>query len=382
MSEQKSCPNCNIYNSFQAKKCKNCGHDLGIGSIVPDEKLVEGLIKDHKYSVSPEILVPKVGAYLVEKGDITEGDLREALAFQKEKNSLNTPILLGQALVELKIIDREELDLAVTEQIYDLQNALKDSNLMLEQRVDDRTSELRKALEQLSEMNQLKSNFISNISHEFKTPLSHMIGYIELLQGEVLGPLAGEQKRALEVINKSYDRLFSLIDNLIQFSLISQKKISLEKSEVQLSKLIKKGIAGLGKKEKRKNIQLNYKNCADNIYVIADQEKITWVIGQILENAIKFNQEAGNVFLDTSILDNKISISVQDTGVGLAEEEMKKIFEAFHQLDSSATREYDGTGIGLSLARQILVAHDSDIKVSSEVGKGSIFKFSLPYTIK
>ena len=73
---------------------------------------------------------------------------------------------------------------------------------------------------------------------------------------------------------------------------------------------------------------------------------------------------------------------MQDTGVGLAEEEMKKIFEAFHQLDSSATREYDGTGIGLSLARQILVAHDSDIKVSSEVGKGSIFKFSLPYTIK
>ena len=102
----------------------------------------------------------------------------------------------------------------------------------------------------------------------------------------------------------------------------------------------------------------------------------------MLENAIKFNQESGNIFLDTLIENNELSIGVQDTGIGISEEDLEKIFEAFHQLDSSATREYDGTGIGLSLAKQILVAHGSDLKVSSKVGKGSIFKFSLPYTIK
>ncbi len=379
MNEQKTCPNCKIFNPFQAKKCKNCGYDLGLGSLMAENNLINNLASDRKYSVSPEILVPKVGTYLVNKGDISEEDLAKALAFQKEKNEANSPILLGQALIELDIINREKLDLVVTEQIFDLHNALKDSNLMLEQRVEERTIELENAMGQLSELNQLKSNFISNISHELKTPLTHMIGYIELLQGEVFGRLSDEQKKAVGMINKSYDRLFSLIDSLIEFSLLSQGKPSLEKSEIQVSELINNRISKI---KNKKNIQVNYKNCEDNIFIFADEEKISWVIEQILENAIKFNHESGSVFFDTDIYENKIIFNIQDTGIGIANEKISEIFEPFHQLDSSSTRVYDGTGIGLSLAKQILVAHGSDLSVSSKVGKGSMFKFSLPYTIK
>ena len=165
--------------------------------------------------LAPEILVPRLGDSLVDQGLLTSADLKRALAYQKERGEKGQRILLGEALIDLGLIQRSRLDAAITQQISQLQEALHQSNLFLEQRVQERTTELQEALDKLTELNRLKNDFISNVSHELRTPLAHMVGYIDLLAAEALGPLSDEQRHALQVLEKSYRRLTSLIDNLL-----------------------------------------------------------------------------------------------------------------------------------------------------------------------
>ena len=149
--------------------------------------------------LTPEMLVPRLGEYLVQRNYITELDLQKALAYQQEKITDNQSYLLGQALIDLKLINRAILDQAVTEQIIQLRSALQTANRNLERRVQERTAELEKALERLSELTQMKANFISNVSHELRTPLTHMKGYLELMITGSLGPVSDEQRHMLEL---------------------------------------------------------------------------------------------------------------------------------------------------------------------------------------
>ena len=142
---------------------------------------------------SPEDLVPRIGDYLVEQGFITVDQLSHALERQADLREQGVRLLIGNILVEMGLIDKGLLDKAVTEQILQLRLALEESNQNLELRVDQRTRELKAALDKLSELAKLKGNFIANISHELRTPLTHLTGYIELLSGQDLGPLNPEQ---------------------------------------------------------------------------------------------------------------------------------------------------------------------------------------------
>ena len=149
--------------------------------------------------LSPEMLVPRLGDSLVHKGYLSEEGLQKALAYQQEQLAQGKTCLLGQALTELKLLPQAVLDQVVTEQIIQLRNALQAANRSLEERVQQRTAELQNALERLSELSQMKANFVSNISHELRTPLTHVKGYLELLVSESLGPVTGEQKHALQI---------------------------------------------------------------------------------------------------------------------------------------------------------------------------------------
>ena len=327
--------------------------------------------------LTPEVLVPRLGESLVDQGLLTPADLKKALAYQKEKGEKGERILLGQALIDLGFIERSKLDAAITQQISQLQEALHQSNLFLEQRVQERTAELQEALDKLTELNRLKNDFVSNVSHELRTPLAHMVGYIDLLSAEALGPLSDEQRNALAVLEKSYRRLNSLIDNLLFMAFDTVESLHLETGPVNLAELLPNVMNQYQSKGQAAGIQVTSLLPPDLPNVQADDNKIEWVLGQLLDNAIKFNQPGGRAHLSAELDARRVQISVADTGIGIPTEKINEIYEPFHQLDSSSTRRAGGAGIGLTLAKRIIEAHGSKLQIETHEGKGSRFSFSL-----
>jgi signal transduction histidine kinase len=328
--------------------------------------------------LSPEMLVPRMGDYLIQKGLLTEPDLQKALAHQQEQSAKGKHYLLGQALIDLKMLDRETLDQVVTEQILQLRSALQASNRNLEQRVHERTAELNDALQKLSELSQMKANFVANISHELRTPLTHVKGYLELLITESLGPLTEEQRHGLQVSQKSTNKLESMIQDLIMFSLATRGEMSMKLEKVDIRRTATLAVNAASTKVDERGVNLTLSAPENLPGVQADPEKIGWVVNQLIDNAIKFTPSGGSVEVELRMEGNNlIMVLVKDSGIGIPSHRITEIFEPFHQLDGSSTRRQGGTGLGLSLVRQIVEAHGSLLDVQSIEGKGTIFKFPL-----
>lgn len=328
--------------------------------------------------LSPEMLVPRMGDYLVQKGLITELDLQRALARQQDAAFRGGQSLLGQALIDMGLITRETLDQVITEQIIQLRSALQSANRNLEQRVHERTAELNEALNRLSELSQMKANFVSNISHELRTPLTHVKGYIELLVTESLGKITEEQRHALTVSQRAAGKLEDMIEDLIMFSLASKGEMSMKFENVDIRRIVSLTVKTAARKADERGVAVTIQAPDVVPLVQADGEKIGWVMGQLLDNGIKFTPSGGSVTVSLEEEGkNLIMVTVRDTGVGIPQSRMTEIFEPFHQLDGSSTRRYGGTGLGLSLVRQIVEAHGSLLEVKSAEGKGATVKFPL-----
>ena len=328
--------------------------------------------------LSPEMLVPRMGDYLIQKGLITPEHLKAALDYQQEQTAKGTPVLLGQALVDLGFLSRTDLDQAVTEQILQLRSALQAANRTLERRVQERTAELEKALQRVSELSQLKANFIANISHELRTPLTHIKGYIELLISESLGPLTEEQRHALQISQQSSSKLEGLIEDLIMVALASRGELSIKMENIDIRRIASLAVKSFMGQAQTRGIALRAVVDDDVPLVQGDPQKIGWVLSQLIDNGIKFTSAGGSVTVSVRREGkNLVIVSVSDTGIGIPSHRLEEIFEPFHQLDGSPTRHYGGTGLGLSLVRQIIEAHGSMIEVHSVEGRGSTFKFPL-----
>lgn len=328
--------------------------------------------------LSPEMLIPRLGEYIVQKGLLNEDDLQKALDYQQEQVASGNPCLLGQALTDLKLLDRDTLDEVITEQIIQLRSALQASNRNLEQRVKERTSDLNEALNRLSELSQMKANFVSNISHELRTPLTHIKGYLELLITESLGGISDDQRRALSVSQRATGKLEGMIEDLIMFSLATRGEMSMKLELVDIRRLISFAAKSAMSKAEERGVKLQVSAPEEVSAVQADPEKINWAVNQLLDNGIKFTPSGGSVTIglkeEGSTL---VQVFISDTGIGIPQSRMKELFEPFHQLDGSSTRHFGGTGLGLSLVRQIIEAHGSLLDVQSAEGKGSTFKFPL-----
>lgn len=332
-----------------------------------------------RQQLTPEILVPRIGHYLVEKGVISESDLKRALKFQQTMHQENEKggALLGQTMIDLNMIDRQTLDEAITEQIINLREALQQANSELEERVRLRTIELQEALHKLSELDKMKTNFIANISHELRTPLTHIKGYNDLLIEGALGPLQTEQHEALKVVERSTGRLEQLVEDLILFSMIESDQASLNMQPTSLPDLLVSSHQRAVTKSNQKQIQVNFQIPPALPMVLADRDKITWVVTQLLDNAIKFTNPNGEVLLKASQEGDLVLVTVSDSGIGIPEEQIREVFQPFHQLDGGSTRKHGGTGLGLALACKIIETHGSTITVTSQVDQGSQFQFQL-----
>lgn len=373
-----TCPECNHPLTKQVIHCQSCGAKLQLVAISRKDTLLTPPDDGEEQPLSLEVLVPRLGDYLISNEYLTPEELENAIAYQKEKQQKGESILIGQAVLELGLIEKSTLDKAITEQILHLQSALQQMNQTLEKRVKQRTQELEKALARLSELNELKSNFIANVSHELRTPITHLRGYLELLKDESLGPLNDKQQEALATMEKSESKLEELIESLIQFSHFEQSNLELNIQEFNLKKLLKKAVSLAQAKCKKKSL-----SCVISMPPLipntrGDEQRLYWVFHHLIDNAVKFTPKNGRVEIGAKVNEKEILLYVSDTGIGISQDKIQEIFEPFHQLDSSSTRQYGGTGLGLSLVKRIIETHGSAIRIKSRKGKGTHIAFTLP----
>jgi signal transduction histidine kinase len=333
---------------------------------------------DEKQQLRPEMLVPRLGEVLLARGHISDADLKRALAYQHERSTKGHGVLLGEALLKLKLIDRPTLDQAITEQVLQLRSALESANTELERRIRERTLELQKAVERLSELGELKANFIANISRELRTPLTQLKGFLELMVSDTLGPLTDEQRHAMQVSQRAAHRLEESIEDLLMFSSASRGEMNLHLEPLDLRDLAERAIANVAPLARERGVRVRLTASKEMALVQGDGEKILWALNQLLENAVKFTDTGGGAtvsFAEQS--PNLMIVSVADTGAGIAAERLQEIFEPLHALDGSIRGPTEGLGLGLALVRHIVEAHGSVLHLDSVEGRGTTASFPL-----
>ena len=228
------------------------------------------------------------------------------------------------------------------------------------------------------EANRSKSEFLSNTSHELKTPLNSIIGFSDLLLQGDLGEISKEQKKYIGIINESGYLLLNIINRILEISNVERGHKDLTYTKFNLHDAIHDTCTMMQVMANRKDIELIVDIDVHLSEITADILKFREIISNLVENAIKFTPSEGTVII-TAIQDGaNVKISVVDTGIGISKENMDRIFDPFFQVDGSTTRRYGGTGLGLALIKKFIVMHGGNICVKSESGKGSTFTFTIP----
>lgn len=249
----------------------------------------------------------------------------------------------------------------------------------MQHQIELRARQLEQANEELRRLDHAKDVFLSNVSHELRTPLSTLQGYVEMLQAGTLGEVQAPQIGAFNVMERNADRLSRLINEMIEFSRMEIKGVRLYKTLFAPSHLVEESISSAAPQALNKEINLVANIEPDLPAMWGDRGKLGQVLGILLSNAIKFSGEHSTVEVQLRRnQDGGVDISVVDNGIGIELKNHEKIFAKFYQVDDSMTRNYQGTGIGLSIAKSIVEAHEGSVVLKSERGKGSTFTTQLP----
>ncbi len=245
--------------------------------------------------------------------------------------------------------------------------------------VNHAKEQLNKANEELKTLDEMKTNLLSNVSHELRTPLVAVMGYTDMILKEKAGPITETQREFLSISMRNIEKLVALIENLLDFSKLYKGKEELIFTTFDIVECAENGLQNILPMAEPKGISLEIKYPERPILVDGDKGKILQVMNNLLSNAVKFNKPKGKITVTIEkIEDKEVEISVSDTGIGIPEEALDKIFTRFYQVDSSSTRKYGGAGIGLAISQDIIRLHGSSITVKSKLGEGSTFTFRLP----
>ncbi|MET3978328.1 two-component system phosphate regulon sensor histidine kinase PhoR [Mucilaginibacter sp. UYP25] len=247
----------------------------------------------------------------------------------------------------------------------------------VEQEVKEWARLKKSEIDDLKKQEKFRRDFLSNISHEFKTPLFAIQGYIEALQDDELEDkeLA---KQFLAKASKNVDRLSYLINDLDEISKLESGEIPINYSKFKINDLIKEVFESLELKSKQHNIKLTFKQKYDDgIFVNADREKIRQVLVNLIDNSFKYGKEGGNTAVSTFTLHEQVLVEVTDDGIGIEEKFLPRLFERFYRTDTSRSRQIGGSGLGLAIVKHIMEAHQQTINVRSTEGMGSTFGFTL-----
>jgi signal transduction histidine kinase len=237
--------------------------------------------------------------------------------------------------------------------------------------------EIDQKSQQLAVASQHKSQFLANMSHELRTPLNAILGYTELMQDGLYGDLPPKTKEVLERVQKNGKHLLGLINDVLDLSKIEAGQLTLSVDEYSMKEVVQAVVSATESLASAKNLPLRTSISEDMPIGRGDERRIAQVLLNLVGNAIKFT-DAGEVSIAAGISEGMFRIAVADTGPGIPETEQARIFDEFHQVDSSNTKKKGGTGLGLAIAKRIIELHGGHISVRSELGKGSTFQFELP----
>lgn len=295
--------------------------------------------------------------------------------------------------------------------------ALKAAHDELESRVRERTKNLAEANVKLKKeirerktaqmeaeaANRAKSDFLANMSHELRTPLNHIIGFTELVAGRNFGDINETQEEYLNDVLYSSKHLLSLINDILDLSKVEAGKLELELSEIDVKGLLENSLTMVRQKAMKHGIRLSLDVEGAPEWMMADERKLKQIIYNLLSNAVKFTPDGGEVSIRAQRIpansdkgceeskqndgknpvedgpDSELEVSIADNGIGIAQEDLDRIFEPFEQVETTRSRKYPGTGLGLSLTKRLIELHGGRIRAESEgVGKGSTFRFFIP----
>jgi two-component system cell cycle sensor histidine kinase PleC len=253
--------------------------------------------------------------------------------------------------------------------------------MRLERELAERTREAKKAQVQAESATMAKSDFLANMSHELRTPLNSIIGFSEVLEDQLLGTLNESQRENVMYILKAGRHLLSLINDILDLSKVESGKMELDVERVSLRELLDASLVMQREKALRHGIKLDLLIEHDaSIVIEADERKLKQILFNLLSNAVKFTPDGGQVRVMSKEINGArdIEISIRDTGIGIRQEDLPKLFKEFSQLASAYDKKYEGTGLGLALTKKLVELHGGRIWVESEFGRGSLFAFVIP----
>jgi PAS domain S-box-containing protein len=301
-----------------------------------------------------------------------------------ERKQAEEKMQAAQQELQLLLAEAERSRLALVKLVEEQRKAdeqIRQLNAALEERVQNRTAQLEAANKALQEAVRVRNDFLANMSHELRTPLTSILGMSELLEEQVRGPLNENQLHYVKSIYTSGDHLLKLINDVLDLSKIEAKQMQIDWQPVIIEDLCQASLGFVRKLADDKRLQIRFSMHTVHAAFEGDPRRIKQCLINLLNNAVKFTPEDGQVGLEVqdSVDGQGVQFTVWDTGIGIPPEEQQRLFQPFVQLDSSLSRRYEGSGLGLVLVARFIEMHNGSIELQSEPGKGTRVTFVLPY---
>jgi len=367
------------YQEWSGELVREAGH--GLPHSTPDSyHLGEGLVGEAAqssrvvYMTAPgsELLTIATGI-----GSIAPAALLAVpVTFREQRQG----ILVLASLAVLSEHDRTFVE-HIAGQLGVALNNLKQFNdlKLLSEQLRERSSEISQKNLQLEEANRTKSEFLANMSHELRTPLNAIIGFSEALKDGLMGEMAGNQHEYVEDIYTSGEHLLSLINDILDLAKVESGKMTLDLELVSVNAVLQNSLSMVKEKALNHHLKITLEADAEMPEIVADLRKLKQIVYNLLSNAVKFTPDGGTITLCAQRIDDMLEIAISDTGIGISIENQAKLFQPFIQIDSTLSRQYQGTGLGLVMVKRLVELHGGSVGLVSEVGKGSRFWARIPW---